>query len=631
MAQDFGAKRNRRKALRIVVQLAILFAIVAGLWYMIDSIRTTREEEPPEPVIHTPSPEKMQREKGFVALSYAGVVRGAATGSVIGQDQLEAHLKALYDHGYVTISQQDLYAYYYEEQALPERALFLIFEDGLKRSATLAQPILEKFGYTATMLTYAKNLVENDGIYLSSQDLLAMEETGVWETGVNGYRLSYINVFDRHGHYLGELTTEEFPSVSSYLDRRYDHYLMDFLRDRQGVPMETQEQMAERIAEEYRLMASIYTNKLDRMPLLYTILHANTGQFATNDQVSIENERWIRTLYPLNFNREMRAWNDASVDPLNLTRMQPQAYWSVNHLLMRVLDDAGSLADMEVYVGDAQRGAQWDLVQGAAQWAGDTVRVTSLPEGSGIIRWSEGESLQDFYASAYFEGNLMGKQSLDILSSGQEHAYTAVELEKNVLTIYACCDGSTEAPIFTLDIGTLDDTISQTMEENRIEALDVEIAVKSKQVYKADESRKIAQVLTESKAYPKNGNADTYVEKTISVRDDGTRYMEVLVIEGRLYVSVDHVLVVSDLTLPTGQADGLALRAGWSTSATGDGVYDADFRDLYISTTDGAQAYLDYRKSSEPVIPMAEETEKPFGRRLLEWIGMEDFPLIGGN
>ena len=104
-------------------------------------------------------------------------------------------MQSLKDSGYQTITQQDVINYYKSGASLPEKALLLIFEDGILNTTRLAQPTLWK------------------------------------EIGSNGYRLSYINVFDRFKNYFGHLNTHEFLDIHSFLRRDYNHYLMDFLRD----------------------------------------------------------------------------------------------------------------------------------------------------------------------------------------------------------------------------------------------------------------------------------------------------------------------------------------------------------------------------------------------------------------
>lgn len=630
----FPAERNRRKFWRVVVQVLILAAIGVGLYYLIRL--PYREAEAPK--AQQPSPsiqvgEKMQREDGFIAISYFGVAE-EATETVISQTRLREHLQALHDLGYVTISQQDVYDYYYNGGSLPEKALFLFFEDGLKRSAMLAQPILESLGYQASMLCYANNLEENDGFFLSTEDLIEMKATGYWEIGVNGYRLSYINVFDIHDNYLGELTPEEYRYVSPYLRRVYNHYLMDYIRDKYSVPMETQAQMAQRVENDYRMMEAVYTAGLGELPMLYTLMHSNTDQFATNDQVSIENERWISGLFALNFNREMLCRNGPEVNPLDLTRMQPQAYWSVNHLLMRIADDTNTWQDVFFVTGDAERAAEWDILRGAAQWDGDTIRVTTLPEEDGVIRLRGSESLRDFYLGVSFDGNLLGRQSVHILADAQGNDYTAIELAENVLYVYTAAETVAQEPLFTLDLDVLDGFVYQTMEENRQEALAVEIDVKRRQVYKPEDSLRIVEDLLRAQAKTDASNNGPY-KKEVTLKDDGSRYVEIVVLGDKLYVSIDGKTAVSGLELTTAQGGGLALGSYWfeygySQRNLADDVYDADFRELYLSTADGEMDIIDYRAQEVAVVEQIEEPVVLTGwQRLKNWLGMEEQPAAG--
>lgn len=93
-------------------------------------------------------------DNGFIAVSYFGVDR-AGSDTLISTESLEKQLKALKDNGYVTITQQDILDYYNEGKELPDKALFLLYEDGRRDTAIFAQKIMEKYNYKATMLTYA--------------------------------------------------------------------------------------------------------------------------------------------------------------------------------------------------------------------------------------------------------------------------------------------------------------------------------------------------------------------------------------------------------------------------------------------------------------------------------------------
>ena len=58
-------------------------------------------------------------ENGFISISYFGVDR-TGTETLVDDDRLNEHLKALYDNGFVTLNQKDVYDYYYGDKKLKE-------------------------------------------------------------------------------------------------------------------------------------------------------------------------------------------------------------------------------------------------------------------------------------------------------------------------------------------------------------------------------------------------------------------------------------------------------------------------------------------------------------------------------
>ncbi len=127
-------RKNRRKIIKVIGQIILLAVAAVVLVNAVFDLQTYQE----------PDKSKWRQDKGFIALSYFGVGR-SGTSKLVSQDQLDAQLKALHDQGYETISQQDVIDYYEKGAPLPDKALFLSFEDGLNDSALFAQPILEKY------------------------------------------------------------------------------------------------------------------------------------------------------------------------------------------------------------------------------------------------------------------------------------------------------------------------------------------------------------------------------------------------------------------------------------------------------------------------------------------------------
>lgn len=276
---------------------------------------------------------------GFIAISYFGVDRIGDSSTLIGKDLLEEHLAALKDQGYVTITQKDIEDYYQNGKPLPKRALYLMFEDGRRDTAIFADNLLERFNYKATMMTYAGVLDYEDPKFLKPKELRDMEESSFWEMGTNGYRLEYINVMDRYGNYIGEINPLRYAMIHPYLGRHYNHYLMDYIRDKDGVPKESYNHMKRRVDYDYEHLRDVYEAQLGYVPHTYVLMHSNTGRFGNNRDISPVNEKWIRDLFVMNFNREGYCFNQRGSSIYDLTRMQPQPYWPVNHLLMRIKYD----------------------------------------------------------------------------------------------------------------------------------------------------------------------------------------------------------------------------------------------------------------------------------------------------
>lgn len=626
MNKQFALRKNFRKLLRTIIEVLLLCTVGFVL------VRSTVLSKKYEPFVSTGQTGEaranqvtnanQETNKGFIALSYFGVaIEGNET--LISQANLDKHLQALRDAGYVTITQQDVLDYYQYGKELPDRALFLFFEDGRRESAILAQSLLEDCNFKASMLSYANNLDGLNNLFLSAKDLLALQQNGFWELGMNGYRLSYINVFDRHENYVGELTPEEYVRISPYVRREYNHYLMDYLRDEYDVPTESIEQMEERVADDYTLMQSVCEQKLGALPGLYTLMHSNTGQFATNDRVSIENERWMQNLFAMNFNREMYCYNDLEGDLYDLTRMQPQAYWSRNHLLMRIWGDTQE--EMPFATGDPERAARWTVPKGAAEFDGDTIYLTSLPQDEGIARLSGSEGFGDFTLSTVLLGNKLGVQAVDLFVDESGQQGVAVEIHNNVLRVYNRAEGAIGEPLFSLDLDELDGVVYQTWEENRQEAMGVEIAAKRAQTYKAEESERIAKILTRKKGDTSHANCEPYVPE-ITLKDEARREMKITVKGGALTVAIDGKEAVRNMPIDPSLTGGIALRSAWyeygySQRNLADDVYDGVFQGLYITKPEGseADALLLYENRLQPV-EAAYQGVYSLWRKVINWL-----------
>lgn len=412
-------RKNKRKVIRTTVQMIILLVLGFILFHAVFDIKQYAE------------PDKAQwtNQDGFIALSYFGVARNG-TSELISKKRLNQQLKALHDQGYVTISQQDVMDYYKHGKPLPPKALFLSFEDGRNDSSLFAQPLLEKYNYKATILSYANKVGSNESKFLQPKDMLSMMKKGYWELGSNGYRLSYINIFDKEGKLIGVKEENEFKdrANTSY----YTHYLMDFIRDENLVPAEHRAEMEARINADYKSMKEIYNKTLGFVPNVYMIMHANILYNGMNRLVENVNDQNIKAMFGMHFNREGLSLNKSSDSLYNLTRVQPASYWYTNHLLMKISKDTGQ--KVSFIAGDERRSAKWKLISGAAEFTDNRIALTSVPAGSGMLLLKDIHAA-DVKLTAELGGHAVGSQSIYVRYDQNTDSFVRVSIEDNSVIV----------------------------------------------------------------------------------------------------------------------------------------------------------------------------------------------------
>ncbi|MEG3042121.1 MAG: glycoside hydrolase [Clostridium sp.] len=481
------------------------------------------------------------QDNGFIALSYFGVDRSGSE-TLISDERLEEQLKALKNNGYVTITQKDIMDYYLKGKTLPPKSLFLLFEDGRRDTAIFAQKVIEKYNLKATMLTYANKFEKKDSKFLKADDLLDLVDTSYWELGTNGYRLEYINVFNKASNYIGRLTPIEFAEVASGISVDYNHYLMDYIRDEYNIPIESYEEMRSRINSDYEALSTVYTEELGEVPKLYALMHSNTGQFGTNAKVSEINGALIKDSFSMNFNREGYSLNSRESSIYDLTRIQPQAYWSTNHLLMRIWDDTKS--DIEFIVGDEKKASKFQQISGKAEYKDDDIILTSLPEGKGILKLLDSDNYKDIKVSTKLNGNVIGSQAIYLRANEDQSSSICVQLMNNVINIIEISQGKKNV-IFSLNL---------------------------------------------------NENCDRKEEEEFDIKDSGSRDIEIELISDKITLKVDGAILVKDLEIKDDLEGSVYLESAWgeygySERKIADDVYDGIFKELKITDINDDELY----------------------------------------
>lgn len=580
--------KDKIKLVRTIGEILFLLALIV---FFLEAVVLTESYEPYD---RTDTSVVSGDDKGFIALSYFGVDR-TGTETLISQERLGEHLAALENLGYVTITQEDLLAYYQEGEPLPDKALLLMFEDGRRDSAIFAEDVMKKYNYLATILTYAENFELTNSKFLTPDDVRTLLDSSWWELGSNGYRLSYINAYDRYGRFLGELSSEEYNSLNEFIERDYNHYLMDYIRDDEGLPVETRRQMEDRISSDYELMKSIYSDEFGSVPLVYALMHANSDMYGNNSQVGIVNGRCMKELFKINFNREGSSYNDRVTDLYDLTRMQPQAYWYTNHLLMRIKYDLPSADQDEIafITGDSNRMTDWIIKSGAAEFQGDKIILTSEPEGVGLIELSSIDELEDARVTTEITGNKLGTQTIYLRANDALTEYVSVSIQNNVLVVRQA-DGGEEEELFSYDLARLDDTEQVSVEEDSKNALIEEYDVRAEYSDNLSDWYAFKKESDEAKqedARTVEEGADEYVPE-LQIGDAGHRSLEIVLEGDEINIRIDGTDVVWGQHVDVARKGSVLLGSSWggygySQRNIADDVYDGVFEKLTITSVDG--------------------------------------------
>lgn len=423
--------KNRKKFIRTILQLIICFSTLLFVSLYLFFPKTYKEDDK----------STWSQEEGFIALSYVGVSR-KDNQNLVSKEKLDSHLGALYDAGYVTIGIDDIINFYEKQTPLPEKALFLIFEDGRKDSMIFAQPILEKYNYKATMMSYAGNVVNKDNLFLKSDDLKDIDKNTFWEIGTNGYRFSYINVVEKD---IKELEDEDNDGKYNKEKFEYTHYLMDYLRDVDGVPTETTKEMRERIYWDYKKMSEIYNESIGYDPKVYMIMHANSIYENMNADVEAYNLDNIHRYFKVLFNREGSCYNTYSDSIYNLTRMQVGADWSTNKLLLEIENWTDSKSPF--VVGDKDAADRWYVKEGLLEHKDDKIILTANKDQRAFSYLKGSDNWNDLDLSVYLTGREFGTQTI-YLRYDSKDSYIKVSISDNGISVREKSPNSQEVILY---------------------------------------------------------------------------------------------------------------------------------------------------------------------------------------
>ncbi len=599
-------RKNRFKVVRTVFELIVILAFIT--WVVVSLLAYRYKQKLAQPdaeldgilvsgseILDGQTPVGKASGTRFIAISYNGLTDTVREGGrIVTKAAYEEQLQALKASGYQTVTQSDLIDYYENNGSLPEKALFLLFEDGIMNTTILAYPALRDNNYIATACTFAGNLSDKEGHYITAKEIQKLNRTTYWETGSNGYRLSYINVFDRYDNYFGNLNASEFADVHSYLKRDYNHYLMDYVRNQDRIRTESVEEMEARIAWDYGKMQETYREQLGYVPALYVLMHSNTGAFGNDPMVSRKNGEMMKSVFSLNFNRQGSCLNTRDSSPYDLSRLQSREYFSANHLMMRIWDDTGD--DVFFRTGDPDKADDWERSVGVGEFKERKIILTTLPNGEGVLRFNRSLP-ENFEISVRLQGNVVGRQTIRLRANEQGEGGVCVSLYDNYLLIE---DTEEQIPLLRLDLFRFDGGpfVSNAEEElqGRI-ALAKTIIANDQNVLRVDDAKLELETLLTIQAPGIADGATAYIPD-LDIAQHGDRNIRVRLEGSLISVWLEDALVADSLHVTSGTGNNLFLAAEvtrgserFSQTNLSDDVYDGVFSELCITGMDGVDLY----------------------------------------
>ena len=617
-------RKNIFKIVRTILEILIIAAVIIWAVWSLVSYRSKQhvlhadaEREctmiPSDEIVGGLSSAGKATGPHFIAISYNGltdIVRPG--GKIVTKASYDEQMQAIKDSGYQTITQQNVIDYYTKGASLPEKAMLLIFEDGIMNSTHLAYPALWKYNYIATACTFAENISDETGHYISAKEMNELNRTTFWEAGSNGYRLSYINIFDRFENYFGHLNLPEFLDVHTFLRRDYNHYLMDFLRDENRLRTESVEEMEERIEWDYKKMEELYKENLGYVPGLYILMHSNTGAFGNDPLVSRKNAEMMEKVFAMNFNRQGTCLNTRDSSIYDLSRLQSRQYFTANHLMMRIWDDTGH--NVVFRLGDETKAIDWVRKIGVAEYKNRKIILTTLPYGEGEICLARSLP-QDLELSVRLQGNIVGQQALKFRTDETGLGGVTVRLYDNNLIVE---DGEGKEELFRLDLLRFDGGpfVSEPEEElNGKIALAKTIIENDQDEERISEARQELERLTAMRAPTIAEGAEPFIPE-LDIDEEGDRALRVRLEGGQISVWLDDQLVADKLAVSAGSGSELYLESAvtrgterFSQTNLSDDVYDGIFSELTITGLDGSTIY-----AYAPPLPVVVEEVGPIGR-----------------
>ena len=529
-------------------------------------------------------------EAHFSAILYPGLTTDESDESRVHLSQFRLQMEQLSRAGYRTITPEDASAFLLNSIWPPEKAIMVILQDSTTESARLARDILVELDFTAVLAVYASD-VERGRI--RGEALRDLEQTDHFVVATCGYERSYINVFSKSGSFIGRLSAEEFDAMEDYI-ADYSYSLMDFLRDSDRLPTESQAALEQRVTQDYMKTANVFRQALGRVPSMLMLTRPNTGAFGDVQAASNINKSLLTSAYTMNFNRRGTALNTQAIPIYDLSYMRVESDFSANHLMMKLWDDSGD--DVVFALGSPDEAAKWTVDEGIAEFDAGSMTLTTLPNAGARAALSN-MLLDDFELEVTLKGATAGRQSIYLRTDRSCAAGVELCFEDGALTVRPA--GQTGSTWLHVNLGAVSGERRQSVEEAELAG---QIAM-NEAILQYDTNENRRQEAEANLTRLRRLRVRTVAEGASAVRDDisGTEHQDrkvfVRLSGDRLTLRVDGHTVVDGLSVATSGRGTVALGSGVSAAGLAadspDDVYDGIFEKLVIRNLNG-EIYYSY-------------------------------------
>jgi len=201
---------NKYKKIITIINIAILMSAGLFVYYKIDqhtAVAYVSENNKPFLSIKKNSAKENHNQVWnenveIPILLYHGVLEDKESDDTVNITiaDFEEQIKALKEMGYESINTADLLNFYENNAALPVKPILITFDDGRRDSVVNSDPILAKYGFTATMFVVTEKQETNNTFFLSWKELNIMQETGRWDIEAHGHEYHNFITIDEQGN-----------------------------------------------------------------------------------------------------------------------------------------------------------------------------------------------------------------------------------------------------------------------------------------------------------------------------------------------------------------------------------------------------------------------------------------------